>query len=177
MTAISESVKQRDLKQTMQVLIPLEPLTLTYIKVSKTVYEFTRIRTGTLLYPDVLGLVIDVEPLSEVTKIGGIGKTMKRRITLINSSYESILLTLWGDMATNEGDVIERMREERPIVALSKVKISTYAGVLSLSSISITTLQVDPSIPSAKAIRERFNQKLGKKPGTTTWGKNKESVE
>lgn len=33
-------------------------------------------------------------------------------------------------MATNEGDVIERMREERPIVALSKVKISTYAGML-----------------------------------------------
>lgn len=60
MTAISESVKQRDLKQTMQVLIPLEPLTLTYIKVSKTVYEFTRIRTGTLLYPGNICISITI---------------------------------------------------------------------------------------------------------------------
>lgn len=53
--AISESVKQRDLKQTMQVLIPLELLNLTYtIKVSKTVLEFARIQTETLLYPGIL---------------------------------------------------------------------------------------------------------------------------
>lgn len=32
-------------------------------------------------------------------------------------------------MATNEGDMLEKMKTKRPIVALSKVKISTYAGI------------------------------------------------
>ncbi|KAG5520325.1 hypothetical protein RHGRI_033033 [Rhododendron griersonianum] len=126
---------------------------------------------------DVLALVIDVEPLSEVSKAGGVGKSKKRSVTLINSSCESILLTLWGDMATNEGDMLEKMKTKRPIVALSKVKISTYAGVLSMSTISITTLQVDPSIPETDAGKKRFNHNLQKMPGTTSSGKNKETAE
>ncbi|KAG5564389.1 hypothetical protein RHGRI_000548 [Rhododendron griersonianum] len=77
-------------------------------------------------YIDVLGLVVNVDPLSSVTKFGVLGTSMKRNISLINSRSDIIILTLWGDLAKIEGDILEDMAKERPIVELSKLKTSAY---------------------------------------------------
>ncbi|KAF7112986.1 hypothetical protein RHSIM_RhsimUnG0172500 [Rhododendron simsii] len=75
------------------------------------------------------------------------------------------------------GDILEDMAKERPIVALSKLKTSAYGGLLSISTLSITTLQVNPKIPEADTIRQWYNENGSERSSNTmVWEIDKQSV-
>ncbi|KAH7835477.1 hypothetical protein Vadar_026477 [Vaccinium darrowii] len=95
-------------------------------------YEFTSFEdlqhAGHNDIVDVLGMVVNVEQLSLIKKTGGVGTMIKRNVTLLNSRSEVIILTLWGDLAKNEGEVLEHMSTEKPAIAVSKAKVTTYSA-------------------------------------------------
>lgn len=78
-------------------------------------------------------------------KAVGVGMRVQRNVTLLNSRSEVVLLTLWGDLAKNEGEELDRISKERPPMVVSRAKVTTNSGLLSLSTLSITTLQIKPA--------------------------------
>ena len=55
--------------------------------------------------------------------------TSKRNIILTNSLSDTIMLTLWGDLATNEGQLREQLVALKPLIVLSQAKVTTYKGM------------------------------------------------
>ena len=44
-------------------------------------------------------------------------------------NHNTIILTICGDLAINEGHLLEEKITCKPIIALSKTKIATYEGI------------------------------------------------
>ncbi|KAG5530733.1 hypothetical protein RHGRI_025634 [Rhododendron griersonianum] len=84
------------------------------------------------------------------------------KVVVLRRGSETIILTLWGDLAKIEGD---------------KLKTSAYGGLLSISTLSITTLQVKPKIPEADTIRQWYNENGTESSSSAmVWETDKQSV-
>ncbi|KAK3009197.1 hypothetical protein RJ639_014378 [Escallonia herrerae] len=101
---------------------------------------------------DVVGLLGDIDNLSLLKKPGG-GAIMKRDMILTNTEYDTVVITLWSDLAKNEGNVLSELANDKPIVILSKAKVTRYGGIISLSTLSITTLHINPTLPEVEALK------------------------
>ena len=55
--------------------------------------------------------------------------TSKRNIILTKSLSDTIMLTLWGDLATNEGQLREQLVALKPLIVLSQAKVIAYKGM------------------------------------------------
>ena len=55
--------------------------------------------------------------------------TSKRNIILTKSLSDTIMLTLWGDLATNEGQLTEQLVASKPLIVLSQARVTTYKGM------------------------------------------------
>ncbi|KAG5530735.1 hypothetical protein RHGRI_025636 [Rhododendron griersonianum] len=61
--------------------------------------------------------------------------------------------------------------------SIPKLKTSAYGGLLSISTLSITTLQVNPKIPEADTIRQWYNENGTESSSSTmVWETDKQSV-
>ncbi|XP_020249439.1 replication protein A 70 kDa DNA-binding subunit B-like [Asparagus officinalis] len=87
----------------------------------------------------------------------------RREITLMDISGMPMRTTLFGDLATNEGSILEAKIKYKPIIALSDFKISIYQGDTSISSQIISTLCINPKIELASELREWFQLKKATK--------------
>ncbi|KAK3040677.1 hypothetical protein RJ639_028373 [Escallonia herrerae] len=76
---------------------------------------------------DVVGLLGDIDNLSLLKKLGG-GAIMKRDMILTNTEYDTVVITLWSDLAKHEGNVLSELANDKPIVILSKAKVTRYGG-------------------------------------------------
>ncbi|XP_020268152.1 replication protein A 70 kDa DNA-binding subunit B-like isoform X2 [Asparagus officinalis] len=65
--------------------------------------------------------------------------------------------TLFGDLATNEGSILEAEIKYRPVIGLSYFKISIYQGDTSISLQIISLLCINPKIELASELREWFH--------------------
>ncbi|KAK2997731.1 hypothetical protein RJ639_024759 [Escallonia herrerae] len=108
---------------------------------------------------DVVGLLGDIDNLSLLKKPGG-GGIMKRDMILTNTEYDTVVITLWFDLAKNEGNVLSDVADDKPIVILSKAKVTRYGGIISLSTLSITTLHINPALPEVEALKAWYMLKL-----------------
>ncbi|KAF7143355.1 hypothetical protein RHSIM_Rhsim05G0135100 [Rhododendron simsii] len=66
-------------------------------------------------------LILIDEQLSSMKKAVGVGTMVKQNVS------EVILLTLWGDLAKNEGEELDSISKERPPIAVSRAKVTTYS--------------------------------------------------
>ncbi|KAK2999536.1 hypothetical protein RJ639_024072, partial [Escallonia herrerae] len=105
---------------------------------------------------DVVGLLGDIDNLSLLKKPGG-GGIMKRDMILTNTEYDTVVITLWSDLAKNEGNVLSEVAYDKPIVILSKAKVTRYGGIISLYTLSITTLHINPALPEVEALKACHN--------------------
>ncbi|XP_020244380.1 uncharacterized protein LOC109822576 [Asparagus officinalis] len=78
----------------------------------------------------------------------------RREITLMDISGMLMRATLFGDLATNEGSILEAEIKYKPVIALSDFKISIYQGDTSISSQIISTFCINPKIELASELRE-----------------------
>ncbi|KAK3003027.1 hypothetical protein RJ639_019437 [Escallonia herrerae] len=108
---------------------------------------------------DVVGLLGDIDNLSLLKKPGG-GGIMKRDMILTNTEYDTVVITLWSDLAKNEGNALSEVADDKPIVILSKAKVTRYGGIISLSTLSITTLHINPALPEVEALKAWYMLKL-----------------
>ncbi|KAG6862066.1 hypothetical protein C0995_007196 [Termitomyces sp. Mi166 len=96
---------------------------------------------------DVIAIVKEVSPLSEVISKQQNKTLIKRELILVDQSGYSVRLTLWGKQAEqfNGG-------EESPVIAFKNVKVGDFGG-RSLSMISSSTMAINPDLEECFKLR------------------------
>ncbi|KAI5066413.1 hypothetical protein GOP47_0019037 [Adiantum capillus-veneris] len=104
---------------------------------------------------DVIGVVQSVTGIVSIRRKLNNEEVPKRDIVIADESKKTVTVSLWSDMASNEGEKLMNMVDESPIVLVKKLRVSDYQGV-SLSANSGSILQVNPDIPEAHKLRSWF---------------------
>ncbi|KAK2549764.1 Replication protein A 70 kDa DNA-binding subunit [Acropora cervicornis] len=101
---------------------------------------------------DILGVVINIDEVSQITTKTTNRQISKRDIMLLDRSEKSVRATLWGDYA----EKFEEHVGKNPVLALKGVKVSEYGG-RSLSVLNSTNIMVNPlDLKEAHSLREWY---------------------
>ncbi|XP_020269523.1 replication protein A 70 kDa DNA-binding subunit B-like isoform X4 [Asparagus officinalis] len=104
---------------------------------------------------DILAITTNVKPvINYITRHNK--PDTRREITLMDISGIPMHATLFGDLATNEGSILEAEIKYKHVIALSDFTISIYQGDTSISSQIILTLCINPKIELACELMEWF---------------------
>ncbi|KAF8892441.1 hypothetical protein BD779DRAFT_1642450 [Infundibulicybe gibba] len=95
---------------------------------------------------DVIGVVKEVSPLSEIVSKTTSRTIPKRELTLVDKSGFSVRLTLWGKQAE------QYSADDFPVIAFRGVKVGDFGG-RSLSMFSSSTMHINPDINECFALR------------------------
>ncbi|KAF8077769.1 hypothetical protein FPV67DRAFT_1775138 [Lyophyllum atratum] len=95
---------------------------------------------------DVIAIVKDVAPVTEIISKQQNKTIPKRELTLVDQSGYSVRLTLWGKQAEQYNS------EDFPVIAFKGVKIGDFGG-RSLSMFSSSTMTINPDIKECFALR------------------------
>ena len=118
-----------------------------------THYDFVPIsRIGQLDkdgFVDVLAVIKEVGSVQSITAKSTQRQLTKRDLTLLDNSSTSIRLTLWGEQAEQFSSPVGH------VLAVKSAKISDYNG-RSLSTVSTSLLEIEPSNPQSQSLREWY---------------------
>ncbi|KAK4715910.1 hypothetical protein R3W88_014248 [Solanum pinnatisectum] len=64
---------------------------------------------------------------------------------------EHTTVTLWGDFAENDGPFLEKLQDDKPILALCDVRVSIYKGRFGISTIPVSSVLINPMREIIKA--------------------------
>ncbi|KAG1761684.1 hypothetical protein EDD22DRAFT_980084 [Suillus occidentalis] len=95
---------------------------------------------------DVIGVVKEVGPLSEITSKATNRTIPKRDLTIVDMSQYSVRLTLWGKQAE------QFSADDLPVIAFKGVKVGDFGG-RTLSMVSSSIMTVSPDIEEAHLLR------------------------
>ncbi|RKP40040.1 putative replication factor-A protein 1 [Dimargaris cristalligena] len=99
---------------------------------------------------DVIGVVKEVSPVTELISKNTQKPYSKRDIQLMDMSRYAVRLTLWGKYAQDfNGD-------DHPVLAIKGVKVGDFGGRC-LSLMSTATVSANPDIPEAHRLRGWFD--------------------
>ncbi|KAJ8901074.1 hypothetical protein NDN08_004934 [Rhodosorus marinus] len=97
---------------------------------------------------DILGVVIEVSDIVELTSRSTGDLLLKRSVTLTDRSEKSIALTLWGDLAQN----LISSAEGNPILLCKGVKRGDFQGI-SLDSLRSSFFELNPAMDEAFTLK------------------------
>ncbi|KAG6833645.1 hypothetical protein H0H87_002841 [Tephrocybe sp. NHM501043] len=95
---------------------------------------------------DVIAIVKEVAPLSEILSKQQNKTIPKRELVLVDQSGFSVRMTLWGKQAEQYN------AEDSPVIAFKGVKVGDFGG-RSLSMFSSSTMSINPDIEECFALR------------------------
>ncbi|QUC23289.1 uncharacterized protein UV8b_07530 [Ustilaginoidea virens] len=95
---------------------------------------------------DVIGVLKDVGPVSEIVSKSSGKPFQKRELTLVDDTGYSVRVTVWGKTA-NSFDA-----DPESVVAFKGTKVSDFGGK-SLSLLSSGSMTVDPDVPDAHRLK------------------------
>ncbi|XP_019230473.1 PREDICTED: uncharacterized protein LOC109211392 [Nicotiana attenuata] len=126
----------------------------TIIKESKTNISTQEFSNGFLflekaekLTEDVVVILVTVKSLIEE------GRSRRREIIVTNERYDLTSITLWGDFAENDGELLEKMKYDKPILGFCDVRVSIYKGNFGISTIPVSSVLINPTIQKATELR------------------------
>lgn len=100
---------------------------------------------------DVVAIVHEIQPLSEITMRSTGDQVTKRSLTLVDDSGATVEMTLWRNAA--ETLVTEADIDRHPVIVLRGASRGDFGGVC-LNVSRATTIELDPTtIPEANALR------------------------
>ncbi|RAL39141.1 hypothetical protein DM860_011627 [Cuscuta australis] len=105
---------------------------------------------------DVIGVVQSVSPTMSIRRKSNNEMIPKRDITIADETKKTVVVSLWGDLATNVGQELLDTAYTSPVVAIKSLKVGDFQGV-SLSALSKSTILVNPDLPKAKDLRSWFD--------------------
>ncbi|GER40152.1 replication protein A 70 kDa DNA-binding subunit B [Striga asiatica] len=105
---------------------------------------------------DVVGVVQSVSPTMSIRRKSNNETVPKRDITIADESKKTVVVSLWGDHATNVGQELLDMSDKSPVVAIKALKVGDFQGV-SLSAVSKSVIVVNPETPEAKRLRSWYD--------------------
>ncbi|XP_068654082.1 replication protein A 70 kDa DNA-binding subunit B [Aristolochia californica] len=106
-------------------------------------------------FVDIIGVLQNVSPTTSIRRKINNETIPKRDITVADDSGKTVVVSLWNDLATTVGQGLLDMVESAPIVAIKSLKVGDFQGV-SLSTLSRSTVQINPEIPEAKKLRSWY---------------------
>ncbi|KAG9445573.1 hypothetical protein H6P81_011701 [Aristolochia fimbriata] len=104
---------------------------------------------------DIIGVVQNVSPTTSIRRKSNNETIPKRDITVADDSKKTVVVSLWNDLATTVGQELLDTAESAPIVAIKSLKVGDFQGV-TLSSLSRSSMQINPEIPEAKKLRSWY---------------------
>lgn len=123
---------------------------------------------------DVVAIIHEIQPLSEITARSTGELFIKRGLTLMDDSGGTVEVTLWRKQA--ETLVTEADAERHPVIVLRNASRGDFGGV-SLNVSRETVIEIDPtSVPEANALRGWFDaggaanmtiQSMSSRPGSS----------
>uniref|UniRef100_M1DU65 Replication protein A1 n=1 Tax=Solanum tuberosum TaxID=4113 RepID=M1DU65_SOLTU len=72
---------------------------------------------------DLICILVSVNPLIENEN------SKRREIVVTNELMEHTIVTLWEDFTGNDGAFLEKLQDDKPILALCDVRVSIYKGI------------------------------------------------
>lgn len=105
---------------------------------------------------DVVAVVKEVSELSTIRRKSDNTELTKREIVLADDSTKTIRMTLWGDLAVEQGEKLAAMTN--PIVAIRSVRVSDYDGV-SVGTVSRSDMVIDADdIPRVAELKKWWTE-------------------
>jgi len=117
---------------------------------------------------DVLGVVMQVGTLGTIKRKSDSTELARRDVTLADSSGRSVVLTLWGENATDKSAVLEG--REGALLQATACRVTDYNGC-SLSTLTRSDIVIDPDTPAARELKEWYNA-AGGRPTVTPVGQD-----
>ncbi|XP_043704466.1 replication protein A 70 kDa DNA-binding subunit B [Telopea speciosissima] len=105
---------------------------------------------------DIIGVVQNVSPTMSIRRKINNETIPKRDITIADESKKTVVVSLWNDLATNIGQELLDMAETAPVVAIKSLKVGDFQGV-SLSSLTKSTVLLNPDIPESKKLKSWYD--------------------
>ncbi|KAB2609461.1 replication protein A 70 kDa DNA-binding subunit B-like [Pyrus ussuriensis x Pyrus communis] len=105
---------------------------------------------------DVIGVVQNVSPTMSIRRKINNESIPKRDITIADDTKKTVVVALWGELATSVGQQLLDIADQSPIVAIKSLKVGDFQGV-SLSTLSRSTILVNPESPEAKKLRSWYD--------------------
>ncbi|KAH0746388.1 hypothetical protein KY285_008045 [Solanum tuberosum] len=97
------------------------------VPIDKFSYGFSSLKhadklpNGAIL--DLICVLVSVNPLIENEN------SKRREIVVTNEFMEHTIITLWEDFTGNDGAFLEKLQDDKPILALCDVRVSIYKGI------------------------------------------------
>ncbi|KEH32027.1 putative replication factor A protein [Medicago truncatula] len=101
---------------------------------------------------DLVGVVKNVSSTMSIRRKSNNETVPKRDITIADETKKTVVVSLWGDLATNIGQELLDMADKSPVVAIKSLKVGDFQGI-SLSAISRSLVLVNPEVPEAQKLR------------------------
>nr|XP_027108928.1 replication protein A 70 kDa DNA-binding subunit B-like [Coffea arabica] len=95
---------------------------------------------------DVLGIVAEVHPRIQRAT------TATREVVLIDKSMMPVILTLWGEHETDEGQALANIIDTMPLIVALRIKVSSY-HTLNLSTKFGSSILLNPPIQQAADLK------------------------
>ncbi|KAL7106062.1 hypothetical protein ACP275_07G087600 [Erythranthe tilingii] len=105
---------------------------------------------------DVCGIVIKVKDKKKTHTARGATKYV-REITLMDNECHSAIVSLWEDMATNEGGELQEIAAENPVISLAQVTARKYQGELQLQTTMASIMQIYPTNDEVQYLQACIN--------------------
>ncbi|GAV64398.1 tRNA_anti domain-containing protein/Rep-A_N domain-containing protein/Rep_fac-A_C domain-containing protein [Cephalotus follicularis] len=105
---------------------------------------------------DIIGVVQSVSPTMSIRRKSNNETIPKRDIVVADETKKTVVVSLWNELATGLGQELLDNADKSPIVAIKSLKVGDFQGV-SLSTLSRSTVLVDPDIPEAKNLRSWYD--------------------
>ncbi|WOL17668.1 replication protein A 70 kDa DNA-binding subunit B-like [Canna indica] len=145
------------------------------IFIPETKYDFVKIdQLGPYVngreFVDLIGIVQNVSSTLSIRRKSNNETIPKREVTIADDSNKTVVVSLWNDLATDVGQQLLDIVGTSPVVAIKCLKVGDFQGV-SLSTLSRSTVVVDPDLPESRNLRSWYDAE-GKGSSMTAIGSN-----
>ncbi|KAH0713529.1 hypothetical protein KY289_009488, partial [Solanum tuberosum] len=96
---------------------------------------------------DLICVLVSVNPIIENEN------SKRREIIVTNEFMEHTVVTLWGNFAENDGAFLEKLQDDKPILALCDVRVSIYKGRFGISTIPVSSFLINPMFQKANDLQ------------------------
>jgi replication factor A1 len=103
---------------------------------------------------DVIGVVTAVGAPGSIKRKSDSQEVVRRDITMADDSLKTVTLTLWGEKAEQDGEMLNTMLQagQTPVLAVSACRVGSYNGV-TLSTSMRSNVMIDPEMSEALELK------------------------
>ncbi|KAF5809348.1 putative replication factor A protein [Helianthus annuus] len=105
---------------------------------------------------DVIGVVQNVSPTMSIRRKIDNETVPKRDITIADDTKKTVVVSLWGGLATDLGQKLLDMADDSPVVAIKSLRVSDFQGV-SLSTVSKSIVEINPDSPDSQKLKSWYS--------------------